>query len=164
MSKRLDSLYQKYLEIKEALLDFTTDSDDTTPTITDHEIGQLYLVDDFYFLLIAETDNYCTGYKVHDWVDFATNKDFIFDLDGIKYFAILEHELFIPKEKVTALIGTISDKYVDILYKYETNDEPIPDSYTGLTIPYDTSYAQIRFRQAEMRDVKHYISNKYAEI
>lgn len=177
MSKRLEELYTKYLAIKklskddfvekkgdykmflENLENIKFNESDTVQP--EYEIGELFLVDDFLFLLVGEVDDFYTGYKVSEWVDFATHKDFIFEYEGDKYFAILEHELYIPKNKVAHYIGTISDKYIDVLYEHESTGEPIPDSYTGLTIPYDPSYPQIKFRQEEMKEVRHYIANQF---
>jgi len=172
MSKRLEELYTKYLSIKNLSPSNSKRKGDykmflekynvcrksiETPK---YEIGELFIVDGFIFLLIGEVDNYYTGYKVSEWVDFATSKDLIFEYDGDKYFAILEHELFVPKDNVNSFIGKLEEKYIDILFNYEQGDI-IPSEFSGLTIPEDEEYVQNKFRIEEMREVRGYIANQF---
>ncbi len=179
MSKYLEELFEIYLTLKEEqdidqnitgkydMFKKEIEKDKTikysfTPINQKFETGELYFVDNFIFLLIGEfEENYYTGYKVSEWVEFATYEDFIFEFNEDKWLAIME-KLFIPKEKLGSYIGKISEKYVNILFDFEFKDKKIPEEYTGLTVPKNS--IQYRFREIELKEVAPYIFTQFKAI
>ena len=135
---------------------------DLSPINQKFEIGELYFVDNFIFLLIGEfEENYYTGYKISEWVEFATIKDLIIEFNNDKYLVILE-KLYIPKEKLGTFIGKITEKYVNILFDFELKNKEIPEEFTGLTVPENS--IQYRFRDSELKEVATYILNQSIAI
>jgi len=125
-----------------------------------YEIGEIFKVNDFFFLLTGEAHRYYTGYKIASSVSLATSKDFVFTFNDQQFFAILEHELYIPKGYHMFFIGKLSEEYINILYDYEINNTPIPPPYSGradLQSKTDTTYSL--FRHKEMKDVRYFIAN-----
>jgi hypothetical protein len=127
----------------------------------EYEIGEIFMVDDFMVLLVGEFQNYWTCYKVTEWVEFATNYDFIFEFNGDKWMAILD-KLYIPKDRLGTYIGKIPEKYIDVLFEHEINDVNIPTQYTGLTVP--ETAVQYKFRENELKEVAPYIFAQFVAI
>ncbi|GEM_PF-3068405 len=159
----------------------------------DFEIGELYMVDiptlpsaisegntqgdltagdaqadSFIFLLIGETGSFYTGFKVSEWVEFATSEDFIFEFAKDKWLAIME-ELYIPKDKVNRYIGKIDQLYLDILFDNQINQIPIPPQWTGLTFSpvsdcQEEMPIQYKFRNRELKKAAVYSLAQFLAI
>ncbi len=123
----------------------------------EEETGKIYEIDNFLFLSIKKEEDFYTGYKVSEWVDFATDKDFIFEFNGDKFMAIME-KISIPIEKIGEYISTIDKKYIKILKDYEFKGKKIPEKYTGLTVP--EGAIQYKFREIELEEVRDFLMNK----
>lgn len=178
MSKRLEKIYAAYLKLKDKDEGLSTQKKGDykmflnklkrpvkySKITPEYRLGELFFVDDFIFLLTGEAEDFYTGFKVSEWVDFATHEDFVFEFNGDKWFAIMEHELYIPRNEVIYYIGELSEEYSDVLFEYIIGEKKLPPKYTGLTIPYDNNYIQVKFRQEEMKKVKHYIANQFTII
>ena len=168
MSKRLEELFNTYLELKNIKDEFETDFEGEKPVFNvnvkikselmkpNYEIGELFIVDDFMFLLTSETHTHYIGYKVTEWVDFATDEDFLFKFADSDWMAITT-DLFIEKEKVKHFIGILEKKYIDVLYDFVVNDVLLPAKFSGLSIPLDDlNYVQNKFRMEELSEVARY--------
>lgn len=129
------------------------------------EFGEICLMDKgFLFLLTGVSGKYATGYKVSEWVDFATQNDFIFKFQGQTWMAILEHKLWVPKKNLKS-IGMMGENDLDIFFEFDVNGKDLPKSHTGLTIPLDDeNYPQNKFRKLEMADVAEYIFSQHEAI
>jgi hypothetical protein len=178
MSERLKDIYEIYTKLKlnneesgagdkgdykefmNTIKEIRIESDHSKPA---PEIGELYIVDGkFMFLLTGEVSGFFTGFKVTEWVDFATQNDFVFKFETDEYFAFMDYELYIPKNLPMAYVGILEDKYVDVLFEYTVNGVDIPKKYKGLTIPIDDeNYYQVKFRNQEIADVLPYHFNQF---
>lgn len=156
MSKYLEELFNIYLSTKNE-----ESFKPKQPNITG-EFGEICLMDKgALFLLTGVSGRYATGYKVSEWVDFATQNDFIFKFQGQTWVAILEHELWVPKKNLKS-IGMMDENYLDIFFEFDVNGKDLPQSHTGLTIPLDDeNYPQNKFRQLEMADLAEYIFSQF---
>lgn len=156
MSKYLEELFNIYLSTKNE-----ESFKPKQPNITG-EFGEICLMDKgALFLLTGISGRYAIGYKVSEWVDFATQNDFIFKFQGQKWLAILEHELWVPKKNLKS-IGMMDENDLDIFFEFDVNGKDLPQSHTGLTIPLDDeNYPQNKFRQSEMADVAEYIFSQF---
>jgi hypothetical protein len=167
MSKRLEELFEIYMDLKNSKETKFSISNGEVPVFNieliktnqiqhKYELGEIFFVDDFLFLLTSEDEKNYFGYKVTEWVDFATNEDFVFNFNDTSYMAITT-DLVIPKNKVNKFVGKLSEEQTDILYEFVVNDEPFPSKYSGLTIPlHDLTYVQNQFRMKELSEVAQY--------
>lgn len=159
MSKYLNKLYEKYISSKEEHEPLSI-----TNSFIIGDFGEICLGDNFIFLLTGTSGRFATGYKVSEWTDFATSEDFIFGFNGQKWLAILEHELWVPMEKLKT-IGMMEEKDLDIFYEFDVNGVDLPSTHTGLTIPMDDdNYPQVKFREAEMAEVSEYIFAQFTAL
>lgn len=162
MSKYIDNLFGMYLkERKDKGLDVSCSLDEPNSQIKESllEVGGIFAAKEgFLFVLISYNDGDAFGYKVSEWVDFATQEDFVFTFAKQRWVAIMECELQIPFRNLTK-IGNLEKRDVDLLYDYFINGKPLPLTHVGLTIPMeDDSYPQVSFRLLEMTDVVKYLS------
>lgn len=120
------------------------------------EFGEILMLsngDLFILTGIIEHLNYVTVYKISEWVDFATQDDFIFKFQGQTWVALLD-ELYIPRKYFTSVGMMDEATEIDMLYDYNVNSKELPASHTGLTIPYGYDYIQEKFREMETENYK----------
>jgi len=126
-----------------------------------YELGELYIVDDMIFLLAGEHGDFYFGYKVTEWVEFATHEDFVFKFSGNSWMSILSTELYIPKEKLGSFIGALDEEYADAFYEYMVNDY-LEEKFTGRKIPTDDyTYLENQFRILELKEVADYCFGQF---
>ena len=136
----------------------------------DLEFGEFYyFVSDrnipIFFMINGELEdsnqNLYSVYKVSDFVDFATQDDFIFDLNDLPYMVETWNEFYIPLEQIkkAVYIGKLSDEDIDILLKVLDEGAEIPQEKRGLTILEEGNYIQNLFKQDEVEDVAEYKVN-----
>ncbi|AEI15002.1 hypothetical protein Flexsi_1352 [Flexistipes sinusarabici DSM 4947] len=128
---------------------------------SNYELGELYIVDDMIFLLAGEHGNFYFGYKVTEWVEFATHEDFVFKFSGNSWMVILSTELYISREKLGSFIGALDEEYADALYEYMVNDY-LEEKFTGRKIPIDDyNYLENQFRILELKKVADYCFGQF---
>ncbi len=136
----------------------------------DLEFGEIYyFVSDrnipIFFMINGELEdskkNLYSVYKVSDFVDFATQDDFIFDLNDLPYMVETWNEFYIPLEQIqkAVYIGKLSDEDIETLLKVLDEGVEIPQEKRGLTIFEEGEYIQNKFKEDEVEDVKEFKSN-----
>lgn len=130
-----------------------------------YESGEIFLVDDFLFLLLGELCDddklplgKYLGYPVSEFVEFATSDDIIFEFDDFKWVAITE-QIVVPKEKLceSMCIGKVDEEYIQVFEDYFSGKQ-IDQKYTGLTIVHgDEGFEQVLFRQNELKKLRSYL-------
>ena len=113
-----------------------------------------------YFMLDGKIDDYnlYSVYKVSDFPEFATQKDFIFELNNLPYMVETWNEFYLTQEEIenALFIGKIEDNDLDILERVIDEGEQIPEEKNGVTIFEDGNYIQLKFQNDEVEDVKYY--------
>ena len=183
--KYLEALYQQYKEQKKnpipEIEDIETDKNklknkfmelqqtlkENTQPKPDLEFGEIYyLISErgipMFFMINGELEgssqNLYSVYKVSDFVDFATEEDFIFELNGLPYMVETWNEFYIPLEEIekAVYIGKLSDEDIDLLLKILDEGIEIPPEKRGLAILENGNFIQNRFKEDEVEDVKEY--------
>ena len=134
----------------------------------DLEFGEVYyFISDrnipIFFMINGqlEDSNFYSVYKVSDFIDFATQDDFIFELNGLTYMVETWNEFYLPLEEIkkAIYIGKLSDEDIEILLKVLDEGVEIPQEKRGLTILEDGNYIQNLFKEDEVDDIKEYKVN-----
>ena len=105
-----------------------------------------------------EGTDYYSVYKVSDFPDFATQNDFLFELDGLAYMVELWNEFFLTEDEIkdALFIGKLSEEEAQILEKAIDQEAEIPQDRRGLTILEGGNYVQFKFKNDEIEDVRDY--------
>ncbi len=134
----------------------------------DLEFGEVYyFISDrnipIFFMINGQLkdSNLYSVYKVSDFIDFATQDDFIFELNGLTYMVETWNEFYLPLEEIkkAVYIGKLSDEDIEILLKVLDEGVEIPQEKRGLTILEDGNYIQNLFKEDEVDDIKEYKVN-----
>ncbi len=155
-----NKLKNKFMELQQTLKENTQ----TKPVL---EFGEIYyLISErgipMFFMINGELEgssqNLYSVYKVSDFVDFATEEDFIFELNGLPYMVETWNEFYIPLEEIekAVYIGKLSDEDIDLLLKILDEGIKIPPEKRGLSILEEGYFIQNRFKEDEVEDVKEY--------
>lgn len=111
--------------------------------------------------LEGSNENLYSVYKVSDFIDFATDKDFITEINGLSYMVETWNEFYLPLEviKKAFYVGKLSNEDISILLKVLDENAEIPQEKRGLTILENGNYVQNRFKEDEVDDVKEFKVN-----
>ena len=123
--------------------------------------GEVYFFIDrvpIYFMINANLDGFYSVYKVSDFVDFATNRDYIFKLNGLYYMLETWNEFFLTEEEIknALFIGKIPEEDLKILDAIIYEGKEIPENKRGLTLLPKGNYIQYKFQKDELEDVYKY--------
>ncbi|WP_029522234.1 hypothetical protein [Persephonella sp. KM09-Lau-8] len=155
-----NKLKNKFMELQQTL-------QESTQPKPDLEFGEIYyLISErgipiFFMIngkLEGSSQNLYSVYKVSDFVDFATEEDFIFELNELPYMVETWNEFYIPLEEIekAVYIGKLTDEDIDLLLKILDEGIEIPPEKRGLAILEDGNFIQNRFKEDEVEDVKEY--------
>ncbi|WP_456382975.1 hypothetical protein [Persephonella sp.] len=99
-------------------------------------------------------------YKVSDFTEFATQKDFIFEMNNLSYIVETWNEFYLYKDSIenALFIGKLSNEDLYILQDVLDGIIEIPQEKRGLTIPEDGNYIQHKFQEEEVKDIETYKS------
>lgn len=137
----------------------------------DLEFGEVYyFISDrdipIFFMINGklEGSNLYSVYKVSDYIDFATQNDFIIELNGLPYMVETWNEFYLPSEIIerSLYIGKLSNEDIEILLKVLDEAAEIPQEKRGLTIDSEGNYIQNRFKKDEVDDVKEFKVNIFS--
>ncbi len=111
--------------------------------------------------LEGSNENLYSVYKVSDFIDFATDKDFITEINGLSYMVETWNEFYLPLEviKKAFYVGKLSNEDISILLKVLDENAEIPQEKRGLTILENGNYVQNKFKEDEVDDVKEFKVN-----
>ncbi|SNZ09129.1 hypothetical protein SAMN06265182_1485 [Persephonella hydrogeniphila] len=126
------------------------------------QFGEVYFFIDevpIYFMLNAVLDGFYSVYKVSDFVDFATNRDYVFKLNGLYYMVETWNEFFLTEDEIkkSLFIGRVPDEDLKILDSVLYEGKKIPENKRGLTLLPEGNYIQYKFQKEEIEDVYKYI-------
>ena len=175
----LEEIYNLYKQQKEnPILDIQDSGEKEVINLSfnksDKEITQNFEFGEIYYFLtenrtpvffmingkIEESKkNLYSVYKVSDFIDFATQEDFLFELNGLPYMVETWNEFYLYEDdiKEALFLGKLSEEEISILENAIDGISEIPEERRGLTIPDDeNSYIQNRFKEDELNDVLPY--------